>query len=59
MELCKFESAEIPRRRRVIPGAGLQKFNNTFSFNSLIKDLVKWPTTCSFDTIAIGTKTEI
>ncbi|MBU2063807.1 MAG: hypothetical protein KKF93_05375, partial [Candidatus Omnitrophica bacterium] len=56
VDLCKFESLETYHHRMIIPGVGAMK-NESGNFKSLIKNIIGWPLTCSFDTIAIGTKT--
>lgn len=61
IDLCKFETLETYRHRRVIPGIGApinESANRKFTFRSLIKNIIGWPITRSFDTIAIGTKIE-
>jgi len=57
IDICKFESLESDGYKRVIPGVGLNS-NGGKKINTklLIKKIIKWPVTSSFDTIAIGTK---
>lgn len=57
MVLCKMESLEYQGNRIVIPGITSWEFSDKkFSLNTLIKKMLRWPITASFDTIAIGTK---
>lgn len=54
VDLCKFETLENPGCRRIIPGVTSSEEKSIFKY--LIKNIIRWPTTCAFDTIAIGTK---
>lgn len=63
VELCKFETLEKHGRRRIIPGITDGSFNakNGYQYKestikSFLKDVVRWPTTRSFDTVAVGVK---
>jgi len=63
VELCKFETLEKPGRRRMLPGVTARLIdwrtgeqNESVTIKSFVKDLVRWPITCAFDTIAIGSK---
>jgi ubiquinone/menaquinone biosynthesis C-methylase UbiE len=57
VEVCRTETLEKLPHRRVLPGAGAGRTSKEFFLRRLAKDVVRWPTTCSYDTIAIGTKT--
>lgn len=52
IELCKFETLELPGYKRLIPGETC----SSGSLKMLIRRLIGWSITCSFDTIAIGIK---
>lgn len=63
VDLCKCETLEKHGRRRVVAGetncfgdwrVGAQLKDSVIK--SIIKDVVRWPTTYAFDTVAVGTK---
>jgi hypothetical protein len=57
IDLCKMESLEYQGNRRIIPGiTSWELSDKKFSVKILIKKMLRWPVTASFDTIAIGTK---
>ena len=55
-EFCKMECLEDTHGRSVIPGVSNSYIDNDSRLIKKIKDISKWPTTFSYDTIAIGRK---
>lgn len=59
IDLCKMESLEYAGKRRIIPGGTSRDLlDKKPGAKILIKRILRWPITVSFDTIAIGTKTQ-
>jgi SAM-dependent methyltransferase len=55
MRLCESGTLETRRKRFITPGEGARIRRRELIALS-IKNAIHWPTTCSFDTIAIGVK---
>jgi len=56
MKFCKTESLEDTGKRRIIPGVSNSYIDKDSNLKRNLKDIIGWPTTFAFDTIAIGAK---